>query len=348
LLAVSIYTPAWSSDGKYLAFVGAIDGPSSDLYIYNVESGEIIRLTDGPFQAGMLNWSPDDEWIVHEAVYEVNSRRPGQRETVNVWAASVDGTEVKKLYEFPAEAGSGTYQRFLGWISDSQFVVSFQNPYSPDTNYAKIVDVSNGELVDIEFEGYSDCALDPVSQVMAFAFDIDDLGVVSYAPGLYTSSLTSEDDLKYVETETHYVVWSREIQKFIVEQGFVSLDGVFENPFDLDNLESIVYPDDPINPYPSPDGQWVAFRGDLEGRIFSIDGEVFQEISIPTGYVSYPWDIIWTPSSTSFFFKGDSYTAGPHYDFYYVDAVGSDPVLIANDLYPVRVSEQPDAVWVFP
>ena len=59
---------AWSPDGSQLAFIGALDGLSSDLYIYLLADGSIIRLTDGPSQAYQLSWSPDGKNILHYGV----------------------------------------------------------------------------------------------------------------------------------------------------------------------------------------------------------------------------------------------------------------------------------------
>ena len=72
-------TLKWSPDGRYLAFIAAIDGPSSDVYSYDLQTGQINRLTDGPNQAANLSWSPDSKWIVHEEVEEFRHGRRLER-----------------------------------------------------------------------------------------------------------------------------------------------------------------------------------------------------------------------------------------------------------------------------
>ena len=53
---------AWQpGDGRLLAFTGAINGPTSDLYLYDTQSGEFTQLTDGPSQAIAPSWSPDGQ-----------------------------------------------------------------------------------------------------------------------------------------------------------------------------------------------------------------------------------------------------------------------------------------------
>ena len=50
---------AWSPDNRYLAFAGQIDGPSSDLYLFDVTSLSYRRLTDDPRNIGSITWSPE-------------------------------------------------------------------------------------------------------------------------------------------------------------------------------------------------------------------------------------------------------------------------------------------------
>ena len=58
---------AWSPEGTRLAYIGAAQGPSADLYEYLRGTGENLRLTDGPDQAYAPVWSPDGKWIVQTA-----------------------------------------------------------------------------------------------------------------------------------------------------------------------------------------------------------------------------------------------------------------------------------------
>ena len=91
--AVSYKKPAWSSDGRYLAFTAAIDGPTADLYVYDTLSDQIRRLSDGLEMATQPEWSPDGQWIVHRGLYAFGA---GCTES-GVWAAAVDGSQVKWL-----------------------------------------------------------------------------------------------------------------------------------------------------------------------------------------------------------------------------------------------------------
>jgi Tol biopolymer transport system component len=55
----------WSPDDKLLAFAAQIDGPSSDLYIFNIEDKSIRRITDELENIWKIHWSPNGEKILY-------------------------------------------------------------------------------------------------------------------------------------------------------------------------------------------------------------------------------------------------------------------------------------------
>ncbi len=57
-----IFDPVWSPDGRYIAF-SAIEGGLSDLFIYDLESRNLRRLTDDAYAEFQPAWSPDGRRI---------------------------------------------------------------------------------------------------------------------------------------------------------------------------------------------------------------------------------------------------------------------------------------------
>lgn len=63
--------PVWSPDGQRIAFASRRDG-NWELYILELQTGEVRRLTYDPaFEAGPT-WSPDGAWLAYEAYYNGN------------------------------------------------------------------------------------------------------------------------------------------------------------------------------------------------------------------------------------------------------------------------------------
>jgi hypothetical protein len=90
-----IFALDWSPDSTTLAFAGEIEGPSSDLYLYDVETGTIRRLTDGPENIQWIRFSPEGEHILHASAYYLSE---GESNAYHV--ASVSDGSVKTLLTF--------------------------------------------------------------------------------------------------------------------------------------------------------------------------------------------------------------------------------------------------------
>lgn len=64
-----IQTFAWSPTGRFLAFVSQKDGPSSDVYLLDLTTQQVQRLTSDPHNVGRIQWSPDEQWILVSSFY---------------------------------------------------------------------------------------------------------------------------------------------------------------------------------------------------------------------------------------------------------------------------------------
>lgn len=171
-------TLRWSPDGRYLAFVGASDGPSADLYLFDTSTQKTRRLTEGLNQVARPIWSPDGLWVIFQEVTNFGGT-PGWKLGA-VWAAATDHNEVRKLYVPPANSiGEG----ILGWISPDTLLVYTQ---APDAIHdVRAVPVS-ARFVDRLYEGPLDqAALDPAGKVLAFSETGLTGAGIGLAPGLY-------------------------------------------------------------------------------------------------------------------------------------------------------------------
>jgi dipeptidyl aminopeptidase/acylaminoacyl peptidase len=137
--------PAWSPDGRYLAFVGAIEGPTSDLYVYDSAVGTIERLTSGPHQAAEPVWSPDGRGVLH---YEYRCRpleiEPYVCEPRALWWTPISGAG---SIRFADDGMREAWPLFEGWLDEQRFVFLYSGPGTGDGGNLLMGDVSSGSLV---------------------------------------------------------------------------------------------------------------------------------------------------------------------------------------------------------
>ena len=58
----AVSNPAWSPDGQYLAFSGSVGG-ITDLYLFDLDTGETIQLTNDKYADLQPSWAPDGRTI---------------------------------------------------------------------------------------------------------------------------------------------------------------------------------------------------------------------------------------------------------------------------------------------
>lgn len=114
---------AWQpGEGRHLAFVGAIEGPSSDLYVYAYDTGEITQLTDGGSQAVYPTWSLDGEFIVQFGgrwVPPFGGAIVGYNQADGAWAVRLADGEI-----ITQPAGVKWPWNLVGWLDAGHYLAS--------------------------------------------------------------------------------------------------------------------------------------------------------------------------------------------------------------------------------
>ncbi len=158
---------AWSPDGSQLAFMGAIKGPTSDLYLYNISSGQITQLTDGPSQAILPSWSPDGQYILHYGVSWVppfGGAIIGYTQMDGVWAVRM--SDEKVLTE---PKPKGLHDNFVGWQDDTHYMTYDSDDQCFSQNL-RIVDVTSGKTTPVmNLSFYYGIAQSPENHALLFA-----------------------------------------------------------------------------------------------------------------------------------------------------------------------------------
>lgn len=160
---------AWQPpDGRLLAFTGAIDGHTSDLYLYDTETKEITQLTSGPAQAVMPVWSPDGQYILHFGVSWVppfGGAIGGANQFDGVWAVRASDGEIITL---PMNKGSNPH--FIGWQDDSHYITYDTGDCSSENLHT--VDILTGETFQLmEASFYYYIAQSPLDGAILFSSD---------------------------------------------------------------------------------------------------------------------------------------------------------------------------------
>ena len=318
-------TLAWSPDGRYLAFIAALDGPSSDVYSYDRETGQINRLTDGPNQAARLFWSPDNQWIIHE---EIESFGTGAGYNVKaVWAAAPDNSGNRKLYDVDYSGD----EVFVDWVSPESFLVYSWSAIGLQN--ARQFNLTTGEAQRLgpEFpvQAY---AVDPKSLTQLYVIDDYTAQQNGLTGGLYLDTPAAPP--QRVATGNWYnVQWRPHAGLFFAQgaEGVVSVsrDGAAQ-PY---AAESVALPID------SPDGAWLLAWGDgnysgpIGLRLYSADGELKRTIASDS--VTYA---TWSPASDGVFYLSEG-------NLYYVAISNGEPQLVAENL---ATAEAGSLGWILP
>lgn len=124
---------AWSPDGKKLAFIGALDNPKADVYVYDMDSQKIQKVSQGTGQDFSPNWSPDGKSILY---FEAEGFGTGAGYSMKeAWLAAADGSGSSSLYT-PKSGG----EELLGWRDEKTAVLTSWNP-SDGTNALRLYDI---------------------------------------------------------------------------------------------------------------------------------------------------------------------------------------------------------------
>ena len=85
--------PAWSPDGKQIAFYSEVDGKPADLFVMDASGANVRQLTATPEAEGYPAWSRDGRHIAFES-HTANGN-------FDVYVMDADGSNVRRLTQDP-------------------------------------------------------------------------------------------------------------------------------------------------------------------------------------------------------------------------------------------------------
>lgn len=303
-----IDTLAWSPDGRLLAYVAAVDGPSADLYVYDTVKDEIRRLTDGPNQPKLLGWSADGRWVLHLEITDIQLGDGVWWDTLGLWAAASDGSEARRV---PGVEGPVL---LLDWGTPTRFMAVHYSHGPRPPFQIDLIDLEAGPVKTLYPGSTYQWAVDPKSGTLAFLVDPwVDPETAGLQSGMYVASpsrpapklvVSTNLDLE-TPTEQPYLaitagpVWSAALDAFLIadSDGIASLvSSAGEIVRRIEGKCSL--------PLPSPDGRWLAYescsRTPSSIEVHSEEDGRVLELSL--GPVD---DFFWAPDSGGiYYFQG--------------------------------------------
>jgi len=271
---------AWQpGTGRLLAFTGAINGPTSDLYLYDTQTGETKQLTSGPSQSVSPIWSPDGQYILNYGVSWVppfgGAIGPANR-LDGLWAVRVsDG----KLITLPKP--QVTY--FIGWQDNSHYITNDVDDECDSINLHS-VDVVSGEIKSImDYSFYNYIAQSPENGALLFSSAAGCASSLGEGTFLIIPGQTTPTEL--LDKRTWEIDWLPESKVFYAyPEALFSSDG-------KTRYDPPVY-DNSFHPAVSKEGYqaWEVIENQVGRVVVKVPGEDWQ--TILNGSVS---QLIWDP-----------------------------------------------------
>jgi hypothetical protein len=299
----------WSPDGSLLAFIGAMDGGFTDLYIYNPLDASQNRLTGNIGESSFPIWSPDGSAVLVQEL--LMNPALGSYATQTVYYLSVDGVTLRTLY-----APASQYEQIFGWIDPTTFVVASQRPAG--FLEARRYMLEERKHSQLKFAGAMDLtAFSPEKAVLAFTAQPRDKNAEGLSAGLYWTSPNS-GPVTVERGNWHRLTYLPAAGRF-----FAARSGAVLSFYP--GLDPVTFLDEDNLPAAAPDGSQLAFWSAAGSaspglRLYGQDGVPGRAITtLPVT------EAVWTPDSSALFFVSRG-------DLYRVALPDGEPVLQGNSV----------------
>jgi hypothetical protein len=291
-----------------LAFVAALDGPSSDLYVFHVSSFATTRLTNDLAQAMDPEWSQDSRYVLYRAVDDINIGRSGTHMVAGLWAASVQGSNLRLL-----EPGDASV---VGWVSPNDVLIDHFE-MGCDTYDLDLLDLRSGIPSTIWRGSFVSAAANSDGSVVLLGSpyeEVEDdlfewLCPTLYPPGLYVIRLPGGRPERIGQFDWGgpypFVQWVPRLNRFLVVEG---------SDVSLRTSQGDASPEQVppwSNPVFSPSDQlWISNAGPTL-QFFNMEGDLVGVIR--GSFCAHGW----TPDGGAVYFSDDEnlyFAATPDYE----------------------------------
>lgn len=274
----------WSPDSQNIALSAAIDGPSTDIYNYGVNTETLSRLTSGPGESVLMGWSPDSHWIINQGL---SSQVSTFKIADGVYAVSKNGEQILFLY---APEPSAT-EVIVSWSSNSEFI-NYSSRFGLPSTQLRNVDINSQTTFSLIDAIFQKAQSDPNGSTVF----IELYGFPNWSPEIIPGNyrfLPSNGNLdKFLPPGYSQIAWVPELELFAAAPRITSAQIIY---FNNDGEVIFTIPrSHPIIkwPVPSPDGQLLLTPIQSAYALYTSDGEILTSIPISG-------DVLWHPDSSN-------------------------------------------------
>ena len=299
---------AWSPDGRYLAFAGQIDGPSSDLYLLDTQTSEFRRLTDDEYNIHSISWSPDMAWILFENTI---SGPTSSGSTLHVVAP-----DTSTVMNPPKLIDETWWWIGQGWLSDNLYLITSNYYDGTGPINLRYVNVETGQVTSLWPDEY-----------FTYAIDRDDLSFALSTWDEITGPSEAGQGLYFIDMNG---AWERVSDSqccglyFLGSPVYRFLGGTTDGIVGIESNGSMTRLADSSAVSVSPDRRWFILYNPGMG-LYSNDGQLvaqFDDMTPLGGYGSG----MWLPNSSGLFLESES-------DIYFMTVPDGEPRLIYHCLH---------------
>lgn len=271
----------WSPNSKFLAFAAQIDGPSSDIYIFNTEENSIRRLTDDLENIGHIDWSPGGGKILYE------NSVPG----VIYLSRSIHIADPNiKSPQHPKRIDGGAFWFEYGWIDQNSYLIYNGGEGAPP-HRLRIINTETQDVKEIWKYAAETFFVDSKKRII----------ILSPSGRIYLET-EPEIGIYVVSFDVGYHKVSDEFVYFIERQDAVNQYIASDEQYQLVSVKldgSITQlarrADYDVPPRSSPDGKWIIITSETGTELYSRDLQLIKSLGI------HATDIVWRPDSAGVF-----------------------------------------------
>ncbi|MCO6509948.1 MAG: PD40 domain-containing protein [Aridibacter famidurans] len=149
------YEPAWSPDGRKIAFASIRDG-NWEIYVMNADGSQQTRLTNDFAVDRRPSWSPSGEFLIFES-------RPGGTSSSEIYRMRADGSELAQI------TNNSFYEHSAKYSPDGNLIVFVSEQDGNAEIYVMNADGGNRKRLTTDPETDSDPAWSPDGSRIVFA-----------------------------------------------------------------------------------------------------------------------------------------------------------------------------------